>query len=52
MREDQFFLFLAVLIGVFSGFIVVCFRVAIEWTQFVLLESPLLPGFFAQFWPP
>jgi CIC family chloride channel protein len=37
LAEDQFFLFLAVLI-------VVCFRVAIEWTQFVLLESTLAPG--------
>ncbi|HKS82813.1 MAG TPA: chloride channel protein [Candidatus Acidoferrales bacterium] len=44
MREDQFFLFLAVLVGVFSGLAVVCFRVAIEWTQFLLLRTSLAPG--------
>jgi chloride channel protein, CIC family len=43
MREDRFFLFLAVLIGVFSGLAVVCFRVAIEWTQLELLGSSLSP---------
>ncbi len=43
MREDRFFLFLAVLIGVFSGLAVVCFRIAIEWTQLELLGSSLSP---------
>jgi chloride channel protein, CIC family len=43
LREDQFFLFLAVLIGVFSGLAVVCFRVAIERTQLVLLGPSLAP---------
>lgn len=43
-REGQLFLFLAVLIGVFSGLAVVCFRVAIEWVQFVLLGSSMSPG--------
>ncbi len=43
MREDRFFLFLAVLIGVFSGLAVVCFRIAIEWTQIELLGSSLYP---------
>src|ERR1700690_2687836 len=41
--EDRLFLFLAILIGVFSGLAVVCFRVAIEWTQFALLGSTLAP---------
>jgi CIC family chloride channel protein len=41
--EDRLFLFLAILIGVFSGLSVVCFRVAIEWTQFALLGSTLAP---------
>lgn len=43
-REDQLFLFLAVLIGIFSGLAVVCFRVAIDWVQFALLGSSLYPG--------
>ncbi len=45
MREDRFFLFLAVLIGVLSGLAVVCFRIAIEWTQIELLGSSLSPTF-------
>jgi CIC family chloride channel protein len=43
MREDRFFLFLAVLIGILSGLAVVCFRIAIEWTQIELLGSSLAP---------
>lgn len=43
MREDQLFLLLAVLIGVFAGLAVVCFRVAIEWTQLDLLGPSLSP---------
>jgi CIC family chloride channel protein len=43
LREDQFFLFLAILIGIFSGLAVVCFRTAIEWTQLVLLGPSLAP---------
>jgi CIC family chloride channel protein len=43
LREDQFFLFLAVLIGIFSGLAVVCFRIAIEWMQLVLLGPSLGP---------
>ncbi len=44
LREDQFFLLLAVLIGVFSGLAVVCFRVAIDSTQLGLLGSSLSPS--------
>ncbi|MGH9740105.1 MAG: chloride channel protein [Candidatus Acidiferrales bacterium] len=44
-REDQLFLVLAVLIGIFSGLAVVCFRVAIDWVQFMMLGSSLYPGF-------
>jgi len=44
LREDQFFLLLAVLIGIFSGLAVVCFRVAIEWTQLELLGPSLSPS--------
>src|SRR5580658_1336967 len=45
MREDRFFLFLAVLIGILSGLAVVCFRIAIEWTDIELLGSSLSPTF-------
>lgn len=45
MREDRLFLLLAVLIGIFSGLAVVCFRLAIEWTQIELLGSSLVPSF-------
>ena len=45
LREDRFFLLLAVLIGVFSGLAVVCFRLAIEWTQITLLCPSLAPSF-------
>lgn len=44
-RENELFLLLAVLIGIFSGLVVVCFRVAIDWVQFVTLGSSLYPGF-------
>jgi chloride channel protein, CIC family len=43
MREDRLFLFLSVLIGIFSGLAVVCFRIAIDWTHLVLLGSSLTP---------
>jgi chloride channel protein, CIC family len=43
LREDYLFLFLAVLIGMFSGLAVVCFRIAIEWTRLLLLGSSLSP---------
>lgn len=45
LREDRFFLLLAVLIGVLSGLVVVCFRLAIEWTQITLLGPSLSPSF-------
>jgi CIC family chloride channel protein len=45
LREDRFFLLLAVLIGIFSGLAVVCFRLAIEWTQITLLGPSLSPSF-------
>jgi chloride channel protein, CIC family len=37
--EEQFFLVLAVFIGVFSGLAVVCFRLAIDWTRIGLLGA-------------
>jgi chloride channel protein, CIC family len=42
--ETQFFLLLAVLIGLFSGLAVVCFRIAIDWTSMLLLGSGLQPS--------
>ena len=44
MREDNFFLLLAVIIGLFSGLAVVCFRIAIDYTRLWLLGSALAPG--------
>jgi chloride channel protein, CIC family len=44
LREDQFFLLLAALIGIFSGLAVVCFRIAIEWTKLETLGSSLTPS--------
>jgi chloride channel protein, CIC family len=44
LGEERLFLLLAVLIGIFSGMAVVCFRVAIEFTTFLLLGSSLSPS--------
>lgn len=44
MREGQLFLLLAVIIGVFSGLSVVCFRITIDWVRLVLLGSSLTPS--------
>ncbi len=44
LGEERLFLLLAVLIGIFSGIAVVWFRVAIEFTTFLLLGSSLSPG--------
>lgn len=43
LSEQQFFLLLAIVIGVFSGLAVVCFRIAIEWFRLWLLGSALVP---------
>src|SRR5277367_1531328 len=50
LREDRFFLLLAVFIGIFSGLVVVCFRLAIEWTQITLLGPSFLHRFRAWCW--
>ncbi len=44
-REEQLFLVIAILIGVYAGLSVVAFRVAIEWLRLVLLGSSLSPSF-------
>jgi chloride channel protein, CIC family len=41
LTEAQLFLILALLIGIFAGLSVVCFRIAIEWTRLWLLGSSL-----------
>lgn len=45
LREEQFFLVLAIFIGIFAGLAVVCFRVAIESSRQLLLGSSLRPNF-------
>lgn len=44
LREEQFFLVLAVLIGISSGLAVVCFRICIDLVRLKLLGSGLRPG--------
>ena len=44
LREEQFFLLLAVLIGIGSGLAVVCFRMSIEYLKLHLLGSGLQPS--------
>jgi len=42
-REERLFLLLAIFIGIISGLLVVCFRVAIEWLSVLLLGSEPAP---------
>jgi chloride channel protein, CIC family len=44
-REEQIFLLVAILIGIYSGLAVVCFRLSIEWTRLLLFGSSLRPAF-------
>ena len=43
LSEGNLFLILAVIIGLFSGMAVVCFRISIEWVRWSLLGSALAP---------
>jgi chloride channel protein, CIC family len=43
-RDERLFLVLAIFIGVISGLLVVCFRVAINWIQVLTLGSAPRPG--------
>ncbi|HZT76635.1 MAG TPA: chloride channel protein [Vicinamibacterales bacterium] len=45
LTEEQLFLLIAILIGIYSGLAVVGFRLAIEWTRLLLLGSTLRPSF-------
>jgi len=42
--ETQFFLLLAIVIGLFSGLVVVCFRICIAWNSILLLGSGMHPS--------
>ena len=44
LSEGNLFLLLAIIIGMFSGMAVVCFRIAIEWVRLALLGSALAPS--------
>ncbi len=44
VREESLFLLLAVIIGLFAGLSVVCFRIFIEWARIFFLGSGLYPG--------
>jgi CIC family chloride channel protein len=43
LSEGNLFLLLAIIIGMFSGMAVVCFRITIEWIRLGLLGSALAP---------
>ncbi len=43
LSEGNLFLLLAIIIGIFSGMAVVCFRITIEWVRLGLLGSSLAP---------
>jgi CIC family chloride channel protein len=45
LREEQLFLVIAVVVGVYAGLSVVAFRVAIEWLRLHVLGSSLAPTF-------
>lgn len=44
LSEGNLFLLLAIIIGLFSGMAVVCFRITIEWVRLSLLGSALAPS--------
>jgi len=44
LSEGNLFLILAVIIGLFSGMAVVCFRITIEWIRLALFGSALAPS--------
>lgn len=45
LTEEQVFLVIAVVIGIYSGLAVACFRVFIEWFRLRALGSALVPSF-------
>ncbi len=51
-RDERLFLVLSIFIGVISGLMVVCFRVAINWIQVLTLGSSPRPGQVRLFFVP
>jgi CIC family chloride channel protein len=51
-RDERLFLVLSIFIGVISGLMVVCFRVAINWIQVLTLGSSPHPGQYRLFFVP
>jgi chloride channel protein, CIC family len=51
-RDERLFLVLSIFIGVISGLLVVCFRVAISWIQVLTLGSSPHPGQIRLFFVP
>ncbi|MGC2403395.1 MAG: chloride channel protein [Acidobacteriaceae bacterium] len=51
-RDERLFLVLSIFIGVLSGLLVVCFRVAINWIQVLTLGSSPHPGQLRLFFVP
>ncbi|HTZ58902.1 MAG TPA: chloride channel protein [Acidobacteriaceae bacterium] len=51
-RDERLFLVLSIFIGVLSGLLVVCFRVAISWIQVLTLGSAPHPGQLRLFFVP
>jgi chloride channel protein, CIC family len=51
-RDERLFLVLSIFIGVISGLMVVCFRVAISWIQVLTLGSSPHPGQLRLFFVP
>jgi CIC family chloride channel protein len=43
LREEQLFLLISIVIGIYTGLFVACFRVAIEWFRLRALGSSLVP---------
>jgi chloride channel protein, CIC family len=43
LNEEQLFLLVAVIIGLFSGLVVVCFHISIDWVRISVLGSSLSP---------
>ncbi len=51
-RDERLFLVLSIFIGIISGLLVVCFRVAISWIQVLTLGSSPRPGQLRLFFVP
>jgi CIC family chloride channel protein len=45
LPEEQVFLLFAIIVGIYAGLAVVCFRIAIEWFRLRALGSALVPSF-------